>query len=242
MVSIKIVSDDAVNVVNSAIGSCELDNADLQLALEPILAQGAAEGITIESVAYGGADPCGLGINLTMTPANLSTVAAVGGSSATVDVNGRLTGQSALLDTNGGVSATVPLPAWQAKTAGVRCGGRNVPDIVIPGSVNGAGPSVFAQGQWSGGIAFANNAPFAGYLATVAQYYGYATPLGNVAPALYSVFDAHGYKTDFTDIIAGNIGMINGVPVSAKPGYDLATGIGTIRDGYALMKALGTTP
>ncbi len=240
-----IVSDDAVNVVNFSVGACEINGGDLQLAIEPIIAQGAAEGITFESVAFGGANLCQLGIALPMTPANLDTVTAVGASNQIVDNSGKLLAQSAFADSNGGVSVTVPLPSWQAATKGVDHKGRNVPDLVLPGAVDGVGPSIYYHGLWEGGFAFVNNAPFAGYLATVQQYYGYSTPLGNIAPGLYSVFDAHGYAGGsaayFADITLGNIGTVNGTPVLAKTGYDLASGIGTIQHGYAVAKALGYT-
>lgn len=239
-----VVSDDAVNIVQFAVGACEINGGDLQLAIEPIIEQGAAEGITFESVAFGGANLCGLNIDLPMTPANLDTLTAVGASTAIVSTGGKLLAQSAFSDTSGGVAATISVPTWQASTPGVNPAGRNVPDVVLPGSVDGTGPSIYYEGEWQGGFAFVNNAPFAGYLATVQQYYGYATPLGNVAPALYSVFDAHGYggvdgSHYYSDIKLGNIGAINGTPVLAKTGYDLATGIGSISYGYGLTKVLG---
>jgi hypothetical protein len=118
--------------------------------------------------------------------------------------------------------------------------------VVIPGSVDGVGPSAYYSGSWAGGFAFVNNAPFAGYLATVQEMYGYATPLGNTAPALYATFDKYGYKsgdtTFFNDVTLGNIGAVNNVPVSAKKGYDLATGIGSIGGGFALAKSFGFGP
>lgn len=238
-----IVSDDAVNIVNFSVGACEINGGDLQLAIEPLIAQGAAEGITFESIAFGGADLCGLGIALPMTPANLDTLTAVGASNAIVDNSGKLLAQSAFPSSNGGVSATIPLPSWQAGTKGIKKAGRNVPDVVVPGEVDGIGPSIYYAGAWQGGFTFVNNAPFAGYLATVQQYYGYTTPLGNVAPAIYSVYKANEYKGGsaayFSDITLGSIGSVSSGPVSAKPYYDLATGIGTIKNGYTLAKALG---
>ena len=240
-----VVSDDAVNIVNFSIGACEINGGDLQLAIEPIIAQGAAEGITFESVAFGGANLCSLQIDLPMTPANLDTVTAVGASTAIESSSGKVLAQSAFPSSNGGVSATIATPTWQAGTAGVNPAGRNVPDIVLPGSVDGVGPSIYYGGLWQGGFSFVNNAPFAGYLATVQQYYGYTVPLGNVAPALYSVFNSGGYLGGahgsyyYADITTGDIGLINGVPVAAIKGYDLATGIGSVSYGYGLAKALG---
>jgi hypothetical protein len=189
---------------------------------------------------------CGLGIDLPMSPANLDTLSAVGGSSAIVDSTGKQLAESAFISSNGGVSATVNVPTWQASTAGVNPGGRNVPDLVIPGDVDGTGPSIYYQGAWQGGTPFINNAPFAGYLATVQEMYGYQTPLGNIAPALYTTFNHSGYAsggtTYFTDVALGTIGSVNNVPVLAKKGYDVASGIGSIRGGYALAKSFGFGP
>ncbi len=241
-----VVSDDAVNVVNFSVGACEIQGADLQLALQPVIAQGAAEGITIESVAFGGANLCGAGIDLPMTPANLDTVTAVGGSTAFVEPNGKQVVESAFSNSNGGVSVTIDVPAWQAPTPGVNPAGRNVPDLVVPGSVDGTGPSLYFEGAWVGGSAYVNNAPIAGYLATVQEMYGYATPLGNVAPAIYGTFDKTSYTSKsvpyFTDVELGSIGAVNGVPVLATAGYDLASGIGSIAGGYALAESFAFGP
>jgi hypothetical protein len=172
-----------VNIVQFAVGACETSGANLSLALQPVIAQGAAEGISYESVASGGANLCGLGtVGLPMTPANLDTVTAVGGSSTFVRTSGNQLAQSALSASNGGVCLVIGLPAWQAGTPGVVTTGRNVPDVVIPGSVDGVGPSIYFGGAWQGGSQFVNNAPFAGYLATVQEKYGYTTEIGNIAP------------------------------------------------------------
>ncbi len=236
-----VASDDSVNVVNFAVGACEVSGGDLELAIEPIIAQIAALGISVESVAFGGANLCGAPpLVLPMAPANLDTVTAVGGSSAFIDQTGKLIAQSPLSSSNGGVSIVVPLPSWQATTAGITPGGRNVPDVVLPGSVDGTGPSAYVSGAWVGGFPFVNNAPYAGYLATVQEMYGYATPLGNVAPALYAAFGKSGGL--FSDITLGCIGAVGGVPVCAKAGYDISSGLGSIAGGYALAKSFNYGP
>jgi subtilase family serine protease len=245
-----IASDDAVNIVNVSFGSCELSDGDLDLAIEPIVAQGAAEGITFESIAVGGANLCSeeqnVALDLPMAPANLDTLTAVGASSTFVDSTGQQLAESGYNNTNGGVSLIMPLPTWQASTPGVTRTGRNVPDVVMPGSIDGVGPSLYYSGNWYGGFATVNNAPFAGYLATVQEMYGYATPLGNIAPALYAIFNRFGYReggtTYFTDVQVGCIGAVANVPICAKAGYDLASGIGSIGNGYALAKSFGFGP
>ena len=237
-----VASDDSVNVVNFSVGACEVNGGDLELAIEPIIAQIAALGISVESVAFGGANLCNVPpLVLPMAPANLDTVTAVGGSSAFVDISGKLIAQSPLSSSNGGISIVVPLPSWQASTYGITPGGRNVPDIVFPGSVDGTGPSVYFSGAWVGGFPFVNNAPFAGYLATVQEMYGYTTPLGNIAPAIYAAYNKSGYNL-FNDITLGCIGAVGGVPVCARSGYDISSGLGSIGGGYALAKSLNYGP
>ena len=240
----RVVSDDAVNIINIPFDACEVSIADLMLALQPIVAQGAAEGITFEARAAGNADVCGVPqLAVPVAPADLDTVTAVGASSTSVDQSGNLLAQTAYSLSNGGVSLLIPLPSWQAKTPGVHSGGRNVPDVVLPGEVDGTGPSIYYLGQWVGGAIFVNNAAFAGYLATVQQMYGYTTPIGNVASALYTTFNKYRYSGGlFTDITLGCNGSIGVVPICAKPGYDITSGLGSIQHGYALAKALGLGP
>jgi hypothetical protein len=131
-------------------------------------------------------------------------------------------------------------------TPGTSASGRNVPDIVLPGEIDGVGPSLYYEGQWQGGSPFVNNAPMAGYLATVQQMYGYATPIGNIAPSIWGALQSHGYGSGssafFTDITLGCIGAVGNVPVCAAGGYDLATGIGSIASGYALAKSFAFGP
>lgn len=242
-----IASDAAVNIVNVSFGGCEIQFGDLELAIEPLIAQGSAEGLTYESVAFGGANVCNVPpLNLPQAPANLDTVTGIGASSTVVDETGKQLAQSALSNSNGGVSVVIPLPAWQATTTGVNPAGRNVPDLVLPGQVDGTGPSVYFAGAWVGGFAFVNNAPFAGYLATVQEMYGYANPLGNIAPALYATFNRLGYGSGttalFSDVKLGCIGSVGGIPVCAKAGYDVAGGIGSIAGGYALAKTFNFGP
>ncbi len=243
----RIASDDAVNVVNVSFGACEVNFADALLAIEPLIAQGASEGIAYESVAFGGAQLCGIPqLALPMAPADLDTVTAVGGSNTVTESNGKQDFETGYAGSNGGVSLLIPLPVWQAKTPGVMKTGRNVPDLVLPAEVDGTGPSIYFGGKWVGGSPFINNAPFAGYLATVQQMYGLNTPLFNVAPYLYATLDKYGYRSKsaayFTDITLGCNGAVGNKPVCAKHGYDLTTGIGSIAGGYSLAKSFALGP
>ncbi len=242
----RIASDDAVNVVNVSFGSCEVSGGDLLLAIQPLVAQGAAEGITYEAISFGGGNVCSLPISTAPAPADLDTLTAVGGSSTATDASGKELSQTSFSGSGGGVSVVVPIPAWQAGTPGVVKSGRNVPDIVVPNVVDGTGSSVYFGGAWAGGGLYINNAPFAGYLATVQQMYGYGTPMGNVAPRLYAALHRTGYsepgKSYFRDVTLGCIGAVDNKPVCARTGYDVASGIGSVRGGYALARAFGYGP
>ncbi len=239
----RIASDDAVDVVNFSVGGCEVNLFDLVLAIQPLVAQGAAQGISYENIAFGGANVCGLGLPLPQAPADLDTATAIGGSSLVVDNVGRFLVQTGYSRSNGGVSIIVPLPPWQASTPGVNPSGRNVPDLVLPAEADGAGPSIYAFGVWQGGFPFVNNAPFAGYLATVDQMNG--GRIGNAAPLIYSVFNKYKYAPGgqyFRDVTLGCNGSVAGKAVCARPGYDLTGGIGSLGSGFNVAKRMLSGP
>jgi subtilase family serine protease len=230
----EIVSDDRADVVNASWGTCDASFVTLALALQPVFAQGAAEGIAFEGVEFGA--PCGGWVKpLPMTPGDTADGLAVGGSYATEGTAGTILQQTALIGSDGGVSILVPVPPEQRALSGVSPLGRNAPDLVIPATVNGAGASIYAGGAWVGGGAFVNNAPAAGLLATLQQMKGHR--LGAFDRTLDVLFAKRGYGQIFVDITAGCIGAFEGAPICSGRGFDLATGVGGV-DGYALGKAL----
>jgi MYXO-CTERM domain-containing protein len=160
-----------------------------------------------------------------------------------------------LLATGGGVSTLFAKPAWQAGSGVPADAQRDVPDVSMPAggshdgyvtylsppAVPGAAGLYFGYGGTSAG------APsFAGVLALVLQATG-GTGLGNANPMLYQI--AAQLPGAFHDITTGD----NVVPCtagtkdcpasaphqygySAGPGYDLATGLGSV-DTAALVDA-----
>jgi hypothetical protein len=222
-----------VNIVQFAVGACETSGANLSLALQPVIAQGAAEGISYESVASGGANLCGLGtVGLPMTPANLDTVTAVGGSSTFVRTSGNQLAQSALSASNGGVCLVIGLPAWQAGTPGVVTTGRNVPDVVIPGSVDGVWRSL---ARW---LAIRQQRAVCRLSGHGSREVRLHDGDRKYRPALYATLHKDGYRSGstnyFFDVTLGCIGAIDRLPVCAKKNYDVASGIGSVGDGFAL--------
>jgi subtilase family serine protease len=206
----------------------------LSLALQPVLAQGAAQGIAFEGVEFGA--PCGGWKKpLPMSPGDSADGLAVGGSYVAENSAQKILDQTALIGSNGGVSILVPIPPEQKGIAGVSPLGRNAPDIVVPATVNGAGASIYAGGAWIGGGAFVNNAPAAGLMATLQQMRGHR--LGALDRTLYALFAKKKYGALFTDIAAGCNGSFAGAPICARAGFDLSTGIGAV-DGYRLGAAL----
>ena len=230
----RVVSDNAADVVNASWGACDSAFVTLGLALQPVVAQGAAEGIAFEGVEFGA--PCGGWKKpLPMSPGDTANGLAVGGSYVTESPVQKILNQTALIGSNGGVSILVPVPPEQKGIAGVSPLGRNAPDVVIPATVNGAGASIFAGGAWIGGGAFVNNAPAAGLMATLQQMSGHR--LGALNRTLYTLFKKKKYGAIFTDVTVGCNGSFRGAPICAAAGFDLSTGIGAV-DGYRLGKAL----
>jgi subtilase family serine protease len=230
-----VVSDNTADVVNISWGACDSSFVTLGLALQPVMAQGAAEGIAFEGVQFGA--PCGGWKKpLPMSPGDSADALAVGGSYVSENTASLVLTQTALIGSNGGVSILVPVPPEQKRIPGVSALGRNAPDIVIPATVNGAGASIYFDGAWIGGGAFVNNAPAAGLMATLQQMSGHR--LGALDRTLYALFAKNKYAGgSFSDIVAGCNGAFDGTPICATAGFDISTGIGSV-DGYKLGKSL----
>jgi MYXO-CTERM domain-containing protein len=146
----------------------------------------------------------------------------------------------------GGVSTLFPKPAWQVGAGVPADGKRDVPDVSLDASGNHDAMVVYytpPAGTNGSGFYFVAGtsaaAPsFAGILALVEQATG-SGPLGNVNPMLYALA-AH-VPAAFHDVTSGdNIvpckAGTTGCPAappyqyghSAGPGYDLATGLGSV--------------
>ena len=169
-------------------------------------------------------------------PASSPNVLACGGT-ALVAQNGKRQQETVWNDlaagggaTGGGVSASFPLPSWQANAnvpaPAASTGGRGVPDVSGDASPE-TGYQVLVDGQSEviGGTSAV--APlWAGLLALINQKRGSA--VGFVNPTLYQSGEA-----DFYDITSGNNGAF-----SAQKGWDACTGLGS-PTGNLLEKLLG---
>jgi subtilase family serine protease len=158
----------------------------------------------------------------------------------------------------GGASAFFAKPAWQlVNTTGMgntpNDDSRDVPDFAFNAGANHDGYIICSQGSCTNGFLSSSNtldvfggtsfvAPsFAGLVAVVEQKLGGTANvgIGNVGPVLYGLANGPTYSTVFHDITTGN----NAVPCSqgtpncpnggsigynAGPGYDQASGLGSI--------------
>jgi subtilase family serine protease len=168
-----------------------------------------------------------------------------------------------LAATGGGVSTFFPKPSWQTGNGVPNDGQRDVPDISLTSSPNHDGYIICSQGSCVNGYrkgscvnsnddgctlnviggTSAASPVFAGIVALLNQKFG--SRLGNVNPMLYSL--AASAPAAFHDITtgdnkvpcqAGSKDCPNGgtIGYSAKTGYDLVTGLGSIDVG-ALVDA-----
>ena len=149
----------------------------------------------------------------------------------------------------GGPSILFGKPAWQSASGVPNDGARDVPDISLDSAAQHDPYLIFTDnGQlgFEGGTSVATPI-FAGMVVLLNQYLVskgiQAKPgVGNINPALYRL--AHSTPQAFHDITQGNNfapcqigtpGCPNGTfGYSAGPGYDLATGLGTV-DAAALI-------
>jgi kumamolisin len=138
--------------------------------------------------------------------------------------------------TGGGVSATFPVPTWQANISIPPTGfaGRGVPDVTGDGDPN-TGYKVQVDGSsFAVGGTSAVAPLWAGLVALFNQSLGHAA--GYLNPNLYQTIALQ--KGTFRDITSGNNGDF-----SAGPGWDACSGWGS-PNGAGLLKALsaGTVP
>ena len=149
----------------------------------------------------------------------------------------------------GGVSAVFSRPLYQAGVSNVVGSHRGTPDISMSAAVNGGAwvymsfagiesPGVSDPGWYIFGGTSEATPIFSGIVALADQVAGHR--LGLINPALYALGQAsqHGAgHTGLVDITAGNNSFAGVTGYDAGPGYDLASGWGTI-DAAKFVPAL----
>ncbi|HEV2634882.1 MAG TPA: S53 family peptidase [Actinocrinis sp.] len=144
----------------------------------------------------------------------------------------------------GGVSAVFARPGFQAAVSSVVGARRGYPDISMSGAVNGSAWVYTSydptEAGWSlvGGTSEATPI-FAGIVALADQYAGHR--LGDINAALYSLGrwsrTGLGARTGIVDVTTGNNSYQGVTGYQAGPGYDLASGWGTV-DAARFVPAL----
>jgi subtilase family serine protease len=170
-------------------------------------------------------------------PSSDPLVTSVGGTQLTLDDAGNRLSPDVVWNDGfgaggGGLSGVFERPEFQDGVAGVVGDQRGTPDISMPASVDGGAWVYYsfnpARVGWHiiGGTSEATPI-FSGIVALADQAAGHR--LGNIDAALYELGgDKHAEHSGIVDVTSGN-NSFNGVTgFSATPGYDLASGWGTI--------------
>jgi subtilase family serine protease len=174
-------------------------------------------------------------------PASDPLVTAVGGTELDLAADGtRQRPDVAWPQGGGGRSTVFARPAYQQSVTALAGPHRSIPDISMTGSCRSgleaygiSGSSADPAPGWFVACGTSLSAPlFAGIVALAGQEAG--QPLGLINPALYRMAAAH--DRGIVDVRGGDnsyssaSGEITGF--AARPGYDLATGLGTVNAAY----------
>jgi uncharacterized protein (TIGR03437 family) len=150
-------------------------------------------------------------------------------------------GAAGLLSTGGGASQFHPKPAWQTGPGVPDDQVRHIPDISLSAAIHDAYLVYYQGSNVAVGGTSASAPAMAGIVALLNQYQvakGFQTQpgLGNINPQLYRL--AQSAPSAFHDITSGHniVNCTQGSPdclsgsygYEAGPGYDMATGLGTI--------------
>jgi subtilase family serine protease len=207
------------------------------MVLEQLIRQGAAQGQTFDS-ATGDTGPFQTPCNSLIVagaPASAPSGVAVGGTELNVRNDGSYFGEDYWDDSlltgvgGGGVSMLFPLPKYQAKVAGINPSGRNIPDVSFDGDVD-TGMALYVQGQWFdtgavGGTGL-SSAIFGACAAEAEQMAGHR--LAAMTATLYHHWLKKGFGSPGRPLGHDIYGGVAFPPLAPLPGYDLATGIGSL--------------
>ena len=223
-----VVSANVAKITNVSLGECETSaqGDGSAAAQDQIFETAVAQGQTFSiSTGDSGADECGNGGTTPSWPAASQYVIAVAGTrldASTTTWNSEVVWNDLNINngaTGGSQSTFEPKPSWQTLWSGAR---RGVADVAFDASPS-SGALVIVNGSSTqiGGTSL--SAPiFSGTWARVIAVKG--TNVGFAGPLLYQL-----PATDFHDITSGNN---NGS--TAGPGYDLASGRGSVILGSAI--------
>jgi len=144
-------------------------------------------------------------------------------------------GSSGLWASGGGVSSVYAKPSWQAGPGVPADGHRDVPDVSLTAAGHDGYLIYLNGGMGAVGGTSAATPSLAGIMALVLQ--GAGARVGNADATFYALAsrqDSAGGAAVFHDITNGNNSVPGQSGYSATPGYDLATGLGSV-DAYMLV-------
>jgi hypothetical protein len=160
--------------------------------------------------------------------------------------SGSVSGGSGLWAAGGGPSAVYTKPSWQSAPGVPSDGFRDTPDVSL-NAASSVGYVTFTEYVPGSNSLYASSGTsasaqcFGGIMALVIQSLGGGRQ-GNPNPILYRLATAQyggSGAAVFHDVTAGNNSVPGVAGFSAGPGYDLATGLGSV-DVQALVNAFGT--
>ena len=222
------VTANAAKIINVSLGECETSaqGDGSAAAQDQSFAVAVSQGQTFSiSTGDSGSNECGTGPTAPSWPAASQYVIAAAGT--TLDASTTTWASETVWSGSGGSQSNFePKPSWQTLWTGPR---RGVADIALDADPN-SGSKVIVNGaiQQIGGTSL--SAPlFAGMWARVIAVKG--TAVGFAGPLIYAL-----PSTDFHDVTVGN----NGGSI-AGPGYDLASGRGSLILGTAIGHIGGTS-
>jgi pseudomonalisin len=143
-------------------------------------------------------------------------------------------GGSGLWAGGGGASIIYPKPTWQAGPGVPADGRRDVPDVALNASLHDGYLFCFNGQIYLVGGTSAATPSFAGLMALAVQRAG--SRQGNANPNLYALAanQSSGGPAVFHDITGGNNSVPGVTGFTAGPGFDLATGLGSV-DAFVLV-------
>ena len=208
------VTANAAKIINMSLGECETDahSDGSDAADDQLFATAVAQGQTFSiSTGDSGADECGDGGTKAGNPANSPYVVAVAGTTLNASTSA-WTSETVWSGSGGSQSTIEPKPSWQTLWSGTK---RGVADVAFDADPNSGAKVIVSGGsQQIGGTSLA--APiFSGMWARVIAVKG--TAVGFAGPIIYQL-----PAGDFHDVTSGSNG------ISAGPGYDLASGRGSM--------------